>query len=216
MRGYRHRGARDVFMFPSSSGGYKNSTWLKLGVRGLLLFLLSSFSSCVMSFLVSPVLYHLCFCPFFLHFPFFLVFFFVPPLQPPLPPLVSFLLLFISPSGISEATCCWPLLAVRAPWQALAPGWRSAWCVRASVCVRMRRRTVMCSCMPDSECMCAQVCEAANTVTWSWCGRTVQSGAVLWFIPRGQQMAATGVCLSLLQSWAGSQEHRGGLPENVH
>lgn len=79
MRGYRHRGTRDVFMFPSSSGGYKNSTWLKLSVRGLLLFLLPSFSSCVMSFLGSSVLHHLSFCPFFLHFPFSCFF---PPFSP--------------------------------------------------------------------------------------------------------------------------------------
>lgn len=31
-------GVLDVFMFLSSTGGCKNSTWLELGVRGLLLY----------------------------------------------------------------------------------------------------------------------------------------------------------------------------------
>lgn len=98
MRVHRHRGVLDVFIFFSSPGGCKNSTWLKQKCQrssslSLHFFILSHLPSCVTSLLVSPSHHSLLLFSLF-------------PLLSRSPLILP--LIFISPCGISGATCCWP------------------------------------------------------------------------------------------------------------
>lgn len=137
-------------MFLSSTGGCKNSTWLELGVRGLLL-------SPFFFFLLLPTLSAVNLSPSLLWPPITSVFFFIS-LHPPLPfPLFSSL--FSPYSSSQPVVLTGPHVAGLSRWcEPHGRPWLQAdaqlgVCVCECVCVN-ERETVMCSCMPKSESVC--------------------------------------------------------------